>query len=73
MEGGCRNQEKNSSHVKAHRVHQQTVRGGVSVWEEPLGQFTHGRCEAMLVRSVLSLQMARGPCTMVSAAHGSAA
>lgn len=28
---------------------------------------------AVLVRSVLSLQMARAPCTMASAAHGSAA
>lgn len=61
MEGRSQYQEKNSSHIKAHRVPRAT--GAVHT----LG------VGAMLVRSVLSLQMAKVPCTTVSAAHGSAA
>ena len=59
--------------TKAHRVPQRTLPGGSLVWEAPLGQFTPRAWGMMLVMSVLSLQMAKVPCTTASAARGSAA
>lgn len=74
-EGGMQDRE-NCPLPKAHRVPELTLPGGSLVWggslwdNSPLGVW--GEWRAMLVKSVLSLQMAKVPCTMVSVARGSA-